>query len=96
MRDSYNINSQKIARQIEESVWIKIKFTDAKPEFVKFYENGTMKAAFSKPKVIPKELFLELTSMIEHEDFDEIYGDILIAESKMQYDDFFNRYYNNI
>lgn len=94
--DSFDVLTSNITQQIEGWVYLKISFTNYKEEFVQLSEDMSIKPPFCNWKNLSKDLYDELTGMIVGNDFDEIYGDVTEVESNMTYDDFFDRFYNNV
>jgi len=82
-----------IRDQIEGKIAVAVLFTDCDPEPISLYAQEWrgedcfyIEPVFCKAKMIPKKLYDELYRQIEG----------ISIDSRMSYNNFFNRYYNNI
>lgn len=94
-----SIADKQIEDQIIGATRITVTFTDAAPDFLTLYDQlggKWIKPAFCNPKVIPDDLFNELVEQFAGEAAKQFNTDPEIIRSWMRYDDFYDRYYNNI
>jgi len=89
------ITDKQIKRQIENTTRITLFFTDAEPESVRLYNQDGItwiKPLFSEVKQIPVYVYESLTKQFE--DTQKYGTDSEIIHTKMGYDSFFEKYYN--
>ncbi|MCP4364468.1 MAG: hypothetical protein GY800_04145 [Planctomycetes bacterium] len=89
------ITDKQIQRQIENATAVEVYFTDAEPGRIRLMEQGEnhyIKPVFCNVKQIPHGLYEDLVSRFTGEK--EFNTDPEIINSGMEYDEFFDKYYN--
>jgi len=89
------IATKQIKKQIENATKVTLFFIDAEPESILFYnQDGVtwIKPLFSEVKQIPVYVYKSLTKQFE--DTQRYITDSEIIHTKMGYDSFFEKYYN--
>lgn len=98
MRNTYEIAKNEIKKQIEGKIYVLAIFTDIEPEIMSLYDQGQthcfLEPSFCRPHRLERKFYEEILSMKIGEDFDDDLGEIIIIETKMSYDQFFEKYYN--
>lgn len=92
-----SIADDQIARQITGTIIVTVHFTDDHPDSLSLVEQDNLtwiKPAFCTEKRIPRELYDELCEKFTNEQ--QFCTDPEVIRSGMRYDDFYNRYYNNV
>ena len=92
-----DITERQIVRQIEGTVTVKVHFADTYPGYLDLIKQDGktwIEPAFCIPKRIPSEMFDELAGQFTGEQ--EFNTDPEVIRSAMKYNEFFDRYYNNL